>query len=167
MIAYELLAGTRPIEGDGFMVLVDRHLNARPRPLGEHRPDLPPHVADAIMRGLERTPTGAGPMSPPSWRRGDDDDTHTMAVPLPASGLLGTYELGPVIAKGRFGSDIHSGVHRALGVPVAIRLLRLTGRDDAEAVRDRFLKEARACRCRTGISCRSAISAMTASRSTS
>ena len=63
---------------------------------------------------------------------------------LPASGLLGTYELGPVIAKGRFGSDIHSGVHRALGVPVAIRLLRLTGRDDAEAVRDRFLKEARA-----------------------
>ncbi len=145
MIAYELLAGARPIEGDGFMVLVDRHLNARPRPLGEHRPDLPAHVADAIMRGLEKDPDRRWPnVAAFVAALGEDDDTHTMAVPLPASGLLGTYELGPVIAKGRFGSDIHSGVHRALGVPVAIRLLRLTGRDDAEAVRDRFLKEARA-----------------------
>ena len=68
VIAYELLAGARPIEGDGFMVLVDRHLNARPRPLGEHRPDLPAHVADAIMRGLEKdpdiSPTKGSPPSP-------------------------------------------------------------------------------------------------------
>ena len=28
VIVYELLAGVRPIEGDGFMVLVDRHINA-------------------------------------------------------------------------------------------------------------------------------------------
>ena len=145
VIAYELLAGARPIEGDGFMVLVDRHLNARPRPLGEHRPDLPAHIADTIMRGLEKDPDRRWPnVAAFVAALGDDDDTRTSAVALPASGLLGTYELGPVIAKGRFGSDIHSGVHRALGVPVAIRLLRLTGRDDAEAVRDRFLKEARA-----------------------
>ena len=145
VIAYEILAGARPIEGDGFMVLVDRHLNARPRPLGEHRPDLPAHVADAIMRGLEKDPDRRWPnVAAFVAALGEDDDTHTMAVSLPASGLLGTYELGPVIAKGRFGSDIHAGVHRSLGVPVAIRLLRLAGRDDAEAVRDRFLKEARA-----------------------
>ena len=32
VIVYELLAGVRPIEGDGFMVLVDRHINAAPDP---------------------------------------------------------------------------------------------------------------------------------------
>jgi serine/threonine protein kinase len=145
VIAYEILAGARPIEGDGFMVLVDRHLNARPRPLLEPRPDLPAHVADAIMRALEKDPDRRWPnVAAFVAALGDDDDTHTRAVALPASGLLGTYELGPIIAKGRFGSDIHSGVHRALGVPVAIRLLRLAGRDNADAVRDRFLREARA-----------------------
>jgi serine/threonine protein kinase len=145
VIAYELLAGVRPIEGDGFMVLVDRHLNARPRALREHRPDLPGHVADAIMRGLEKDPDRRWPnVAAFVAAMAEDDESHTMAVTLPASSLLGKYELGPVIAKGRFGSDIHSGVHRALGVPVAIRLLRVGGRDNAEAVRDRFLKEARA-----------------------
>lgn len=145
VIAYELLAGKRPIEGDGFMVLVDRHLNARPRALREHRPDLPEHVAEAIMRGLEKDPDRRWPnVAAFIAALGEDDDTHTVATPLPASSLLGKYELGPAIAKGRFGSDIHSGVHRALGVPVAIRLLRVAGRDNAEAVRDRFLKEARA-----------------------
>ncbi len=33
VIAYELLAGVRPIQGDGFLVLVDQHLNATPVPL--------------------------------------------------------------------------------------------------------------------------------------
>lgn len=145
VIAYELLVGTRPIEGDGFMVLVDRHLNATPRPVTEHRADLPPRVAEAVMRALSKDPELRWPsVAAFVAALGEDDETHTMAATLTASSLLGKYELGPVIAKGRFGSDIHSGVHRALGVPVAIRLLRIAGRDNAEAVRDRFLKEARA-----------------------
>jgi serine/threonine protein kinase len=69
-------------------------------------------------------------------------------VPLPAahpiSTLLATYELGPVIAEGRFGSQVHAGTHRALGHPVAIRTFRHAGRPDREAVRARFLREARA-----------------------
>lgn len=145
VIAYELLAGQRPIEGDGFMVLVDRHLNAAPRPLTDHRPDLPRRVSDAVMRALSKDPDRRWPsVAAFIAALGEDDEVHTIAAPLPASSLLGKYELGPVIAKGRFGSDIHSGVHRALGVPVAIRLLRVGGRDNAEVVRDRFLKEARA-----------------------
>jgi serine/threonine protein kinase len=146
VIAYELLAGVRPIEADSFMALADRLLNARPRPLREHRPDLPAHVANAVMRALEKDPDRRWPnVAAFIAALGDDDDTHTTAMPLSSvSGLLGAYELGPVIAKGRFGSEIHSGVHRALGVPVAIRLLRVAGRDNAGAMRDRFLKEARA-----------------------
>ena len=39
-------------------------------------------------------------------------------------GLLGTYEVGEPLGPGRLGSTVHRGVHRALGHPVAIRILR-------------------------------------------
>jgi eukaryotic-like serine/threonine-protein kinase len=59
------------------------------------------------------------------------------------SGFHAKYEVGPIIASGRLGSQVHSGTHRALGTPVAIRLLHRQQRQDWEAVRARFLKEAR------------------------
>jgi serine/threonine-protein kinase len=57
-------------------------------------------------------------------------------------GLLGTYEIGSPLGPGRLGSTVHRGVHRALGHPVAIRILQsVTERD--HAARERFLHEAR------------------------
>ncbi len=145
VIAYELLAGARPFTGDGLMALVSSHLSGPPPPLAERRADLPPEVASAVMRALAQDPARRWPsvaafVSELFGR----DDTETTSVRLPITGLPATYELGPVIARGRFGSEIHAGTHRALGLPVAIRLLRTSGREDREAVRDRFLKEARA-----------------------
>ncbi len=52
VIVYELLAGVRPIEGDGFLVMVERQLNQAPVPLAERRPDLHPRVCDAVMRAI-------------------------------------------------------------------------------------------------------------------
>jgi serine/threonine protein kinase len=49
-----------------------------------------------------------------------------------------------VIGRGRFGSDIHEGLHRALGHPVAIRTFKPSTGLDRDAVRTRFLAEARA-----------------------
>jgi serine/threonine protein kinase len=145
VIIYELLAGERPIEGDGFMMLVDRHLNAAPIPLAERRPDLPPAICEAVMRSLAKRPDDRWPTVLDFARALDDADATTArAVPQPVSALLGTFELGPVIAEGRFGSQIHAGTHRALGHPVAIRTFRHAGRPDREAVRARFLREARA-----------------------
>jgi serine/threonine-protein kinase len=67
----------------------------------------------------------------------------SVRLPAASSALLGTYELGEALGPGRLGSTVHRGVHRALGHPVAIRLLRgVTDRDDA--ARERFLHEARA-----------------------
>lgn len=144
VIVYELLAGVRPIEGDGFMVLVDRHLNAEPRPLGEHRPDLSATVCDAVMRALAKHPDERWPSVLDFARAFDDaEPTLSRVMPRPVSALLSTFELGPVIAQGRFGSQIHAGTHRALGHPVAIRTFRHAGRPDREAVRARFLREAR------------------------
>ena len=68
--------------------------------------------------------------------------TGRRASSLPAA-CSGTYEIGELLGPGRLGSAVHRGVHRALGHPVAIRILRGgTARD--EAVRARFLHEARA-----------------------
>jgi serine/threonine protein kinase len=145
VIVYELLAGTRPVEGDGFLVLVDKHLKAQPAPLAETRPDLPGPVAAAVMRSLSKAPEDRWPSIAAFVRAlSEEDEQPTVSVSLPQSGLLGTYALGPVIAHGRFGSEIHSGSHRALGLPVAIRIFRTSTTEDREAVRARFLKEARA-----------------------
>lgn len=146
VIVYELLAGERPFEGDGFMVLADRHLNAEPRPLAARRPDLPPDVCAAVMRALEKSPADRWPSVSAFVRAAcgtetDDEVTREVSIAA-ASSLLGIYELGPVIARGRFGSAVHAGVHRALGHPVAIRVFRRPGTRDA--VRERFLREARA-----------------------
>src|SRR5262245_41289165 len=145
VIAYELLAGVRPIQGDGFLVLVDQHLNATPVPLSERRPDLPAAVVSAVMRTLAKNPRDRWPSVAAFVQAlGEDDENPTLAVSISRPNLLGTYELGPVIAQGRFGSEIHSGTHRALGIPVAIRIFRTLTPDDRQAVRARFLKEARA-----------------------
>jgi serine/threonine protein kinase len=145
VIAYELLAGTRPFSGDGLMAMVSSHLSGPPLSLAERRPDLPPAVISAVMRAIAQDPARRWPsVAAFVAELSDGDDAETTSVSLPVSGLLATYELGPVIARGRFGSEIHAGSHRALGLPVAIRLLRTSGREDRDAVRDRFLKEARA-----------------------
>jgi serine/threonine protein kinase len=145
VIVYEMLAGERPVQGDGFLGLVDQHLNAPPVPLSEKRPDLPPGIVAAVMRALAKTPDARWPSVAAFIQAlGEADEHPTMDVNIPQSGLLGIYELGPVIAHGRFGSEVHSGVHRALGLPVAIRVSRTWMHGDREAVRARFLKEARA-----------------------
>jgi eukaryotic-like serine/threonine-protein kinase len=65
------------------------------------------------------------------------------AAPMPAGGgLLATYELGQRVGAGRLGSEVHGGTHRALGHPVAIRLLRRGSERSWDAVRARFLREA-------------------------
>ena len=57
--------------------------------------------------------------------------------------LLAKYELGPLVGRGRLGSLVYLGTHRALGVPVAIRVLKRDEQPHWDAVRARFLLEAR------------------------
>jgi serine/threonine-protein kinase len=62
------------------------------------------------------------------------------AQPLAA----GNYDLKKVLATGRLGSVVYAGEHRLLGNAVAVRVYRPTEKDNKEAVRARFLREARA-----------------------
>jgi serine/threonine-protein kinase len=48
------------------------------------------------------------------------------------------------IGPGRLASDVYRGVHRALGHPVAIRILRPEAHRNWDAAKERFLREAKA-----------------------
>jgi serine/threonine-protein kinase len=65
-----------------------------------------------------------------------------MALPQ-ETGLLAKYELGPMLGRGRLGSLVYLGTHRALGAEVAIRVLKREEHPHWDIVRARFLLEAR------------------------
>jgi serine/threonine-protein kinase len=94
----------------------------------EDRFDSMTHFARALLAGggLDRTTVVLG---------------RTPSAPA-SGGLLATYELGERLAPGRLGSEVFTGTHRALGHPVAIRLLRRGTDRNWDAVRARFLREA-------------------------
>jgi serine/threonine protein kinase len=145
VLVFELVTGRLPFEGSDPMAVVSGHLS-RPAPAPSSLlPGLPGWLDVAIGRALAKNPDsrwadmasfGRAMAAPDSIRITESGS------PAPAGGLLGTYEIGEPLGPGRLGSTVHRGVHRALGHPVAIRILRsVTERD--EAAKERFLHEAR------------------------
>jgi Tol biopolymer transport system component len=56
VLAYELLAGRPPFEGATRQELLSAHLKAVPTPLATLRPDVPPPLAELVMKCLEKRP---------------------------------------------------------------------------------------------------------------
>ena len=56
LLAYELLAGRQPFDGDTWIVVATRRLETDPYPLEELRPDLPEALVATIMQALAREP---------------------------------------------------------------------------------------------------------------
>ena len=146
-VVFEMLAGHPPFPGVDVMSIVSAHLSTTPARLRTLRPDLPAWIDEAVARGLAKLPaerwqTAAefgevlkGPTSDIVTRT----DISLSAVAM--VGLSATYEIGELIGPGRLGSRVFRGTHRALGHPVAIRILDAGARNWA-AVRERFLREA-------------------------
>jgi TolB-like protein len=55
VVAYEMLAGAPPFVGTAAQV-VTSHLTRDAQPIAQRRPDLPPALAELIMRALEKDP---------------------------------------------------------------------------------------------------------------
>ena len=60
-VAYEMLAGRAPFEGETIEELMKKQLFDAPQPLSELRPDCPPALADAVMRMLLKEPSQRWP----------------------------------------------------------------------------------------------------------
>jgi serine/threonine protein kinase len=145
VIVYEMLTGRRPFVSRDQLTLINETLTAVPVEPGKRRPGVSPEIDAVVMRALSKDPNerygsvvefavafaaaaGAAPM--------------TMAVSSEAT-LLARYELGEMLGRGRLGSVVYLGTHRALGVKVAIRILRRSDQPNWNPVRARFVLEAR------------------------
>jgi serine/threonine-protein kinase len=147
VIAYEMLTGVRPFEGGNRIDLMHRVLSQAPTSVAG-APVLPPDVQAVVFRAIAKERDVRWPSIAAFLQALASALGKPLAAPAPdqhphGSGLLGRYELGPLVGRGRLGSQIYRGTHRALGVPVAIRVLRREGQPHWDAARARFLLEAR------------------------
>jgi serine/threonine-protein kinase len=148
VIAYEMLTGARPFDANNQATLITNALTVSPMSPAARRSGLPAAIDDAVMRALEKDPAARWPTvtefiaALQEGAGGTPAAVRSEAVQA-GSGLLSRYELGPLLSRGRLGSLVYSGSHRVLGVPVAIRVLKRENLPHWDAVRARFLLEAR------------------------
>ena len=154
VIAYEMLTGARPFDGANRATLVNQVATTEPVSLATRRGGLPAALDPAVMKALAKEPsrryssaTAFVSALEAATRDADAGDGlgggKPLGLPKAETGLLSRYELGPLLGRGRLGSVIYRGTHRALGVPVAIRIITRDEQPNWEAVRARFLLEAR------------------------
>src|SRR5260221_552087 len=150
VVTYELLTGRAPFEAMDPVQLVNA-LTTRTLPAPSAvRTDLPKWIDVVLGRALAKLPErrydsmahfarallgGAGSNRPTVV-------LGTIPAAPASGGLLATYELGERLGPRRLGSEVFGGTHRALGHPVAIRLLRRDTDRNWDGVRARFLREA-------------------------
>ncbi len=144
-VVFEMLTGRVPFPGDDPLSVLNGHLNAPvPRP-SSLRSDLPAWIDVTLCRALAKNPDERWSDIAEFGRAlsAAEGDRATAITKAPvASGLLSMYELGERLGPGRLGSEVYRGMHRAMGHPVAIRLLRRDGERNWEGARARFLREA-------------------------
>ncbi|CAN5863958.1 hypothetical protein BH11GEM1_BH11GEM1_20460 [soil metagenome] len=56
VVGYELVTGSLPFSAANAPALLTKHVVERPVPVLDRRPDVPPHIAGAIERALEKRP---------------------------------------------------------------------------------------------------------------
>jgi serine/threonine-protein kinase len=144
-VVFEMLTGRVPFPGEDPLTVLNGHLNAPVPRASSLRPDLPVWIDVTLGRALAKNPDERWSDIAEFGRAltAAEGDRVTVIAKAPvASGLLSTYELGDRLGPGRLGSEVYRGVHRAMGHPVAIRLLRRDGDRNWEGARARFLREA-------------------------
>ena len=146
VMVYEMLTGRRPFEAVNRMSLINQTLSVEPVAPARHCPHLPAAVDAVVLRALAKDPAARWPSVLEFFRALDEAAGAHAPSPFektPDESLLSRYDLGETIGQGRLGSTVYRGLHRALGVLVAIRILRHEGQPNWAALRARFLVEAR------------------------
>lgn len=152
VVVYEMLTAQAPFRESEPGQMVNALLTTACPPPSQLRPDLPRWIDVVLGRALaksadDRYESVAHFAQALVSGSGSDQPTLILGTPVPApssGGLLATYALGEPLGPGRLGSEVFRGTHRALGHPVAIRLLRRGTERSWDAVRARFLREAKA-----------------------
>ena len=145
-LTFEMLTGQPPFTTDDPRRLLTRVLfETAPRP-SLLRPTIDRHVDAAVGKALDKDPARRWPTAGAFAQAlvgVQTDQALTPAGPSP-SALQERYELGERIDTGRFGSEIYTARHRAIGNSVVVRILRRHQESTWATARARFLREARA-----------------------
>jgi len=144
MVVYEMLTGRPPFVEQDARTLLAKRLTAVPARPSEWRPELDPALDSVVLKALAKEPGLRWPTATAFAHALDGRDHGPDRATLSTgSGVRERYDLGELIAKGRLGSEIYEGTHRAMGTRVAIRILRRGAQATWDAARSRFLREAR------------------------
>ena len=147
IVAFEMLTGRVPFEGANTMAVVTQHLTVPPPAASRLRPDVPRYLDEALARALAKGPDDRWQSIAEFGAAVAEGASRRAAGQAPRGAVLGgVYEIAERIGPGRLGSEVFRGVHRALGHPVAIRILRRTTQAKWDGVRARFLREAQTLR---------------------
>jgi len=140
-----MLTGGMPFDTSNQATLITQLLTIDPARASTRRTGLPKEIDDAVMKALSKKPEDRWPSVTAfvDALKGAAGSAAAAAARAVESGLLSRYELGPMLGRGRLGSMVYQGTHRALGIPVAIRILRRDDQPHWDAVKARFLLEAR------------------------
>ena len=148
-VIFEMLTGRQPFVGPDPMAVLNAHLTGPIPRLSTFVGDVPAWVDLAVGRALAKQADdrwqSIDELGQALLAAGPGSSTTTTIRRTPAAGgLMATYELGERIGPGRLGSVVYKGTHRALGHPVAIRILRRDTQRNWEGARARFMREAQA-----------------------
>jgi serine/threonine protein kinase len=145
VIAYEMLTGGRPFDGANQATLITNALTGTAVRASTRTSNLPHAVDEAVMKALSKDVADRWPSVDAFIHALQAAVGQMPAAPAAATeaGLLSRYELGPLLGRGRLGSLVYQATHRALGVATAIRVLKRDDQPHWDAVRARFLLEAR------------------------
>jgi serine/threonine-protein kinase len=139
-----MLTGSRPFAAEDRITLLNQVLTVRPVKPTERHPSLPAGVDAAVLRALAKEPAERWPSMTTFAEALEAAVGGCIAdAPRVDGGLLSRYDLGQPIGRGRLGSTIYRGTHRALGIPVAIRVLKREEQEHWDIVRARLLLEGR------------------------
>lgn len=144
MIAYEMLTGARPFDGANRATVIAKAVAGDVVSPTVRRSTVPPAVDEVVMKALRKDPAERWPSASAFVDALSSAVGHAVPAAAPVeAGVLSRYELGTMLGRGRLGSLVYQGTHRALGVPVAIRIVKREEQPHWDAVRARFLLEAR------------------------
>ena len=143
VIVYEMLTGRRPFDGDTGPTLIQQTLVGTPPGARSRRPGLSHDIDAAVMRALARNRQARWAKVTEFVQALERASGGTERAAGSRDALLARYELGEMVGHGRLGSRVYRGRHRALGIDVAVRVLRREEQPHWDAVRTRFLMEAR------------------------
>jgi len=145
IVVFEMLTGRPPFIGADTMAVLNAHLNSPVPRIYDVVRDVPAWVDLAVGRALAKDPAQRWPTITEfgsALQSGSGNSTTVIRGAAAKGGLLATYDLGERLAAGRLESVVYKGTHRALGHPVAIRLLRRDTQRNWEGARARFMREA-------------------------